>query len=110
MGGLVLTKKQQDLLFVILIIIVFVFITITLLFIYNYKEAITSNPLSYGVKKMNLGQCSMSCFAVGETEPRMFTINSTHFSQIQNYYHSPKDLDINFTFNSQDLKGGINKT
>ena len=76
-----LTKKQANTLFVVLIIIVIAFMIITINFIYSYKDAITSNPLSYGVKKMNLGQCTMTCYSEGSYQPVSFSINSTSISQ-----------------------------
>jgi len=76
-----LTKKQANTLFVILILFVIVSLTVIMYYIITYKEAFISNPLSYGVKKMNLGQCTLTCYSEGNYEPKFYQINSTSFSQ-----------------------------
>lgn len=76
-----LTKKQANNLFIIMIILVVAFMVTTLYFLYTYKEAYTSNPLSYGVKKMNLGQCTLTCFQENNFQPVVLFINSTSITQ-----------------------------
>ena len=79
-----LTKKQQDTIFIIMIFLVCLFMIFTIYYLINNKEAFTSNPFTYGVEKMNLGQCYMSCYPEGSFTPINFLINSSYLSQILN--------------------------
>ena len=76
-----LTKKQARYLFVGFIILNLILFCVVIYYLYTYKEAYLSNPLSYGVKKLNLGQCTMTCYSEGNYQPVSFSINSTSFSQ-----------------------------
>lgn len=76
-----LTKNEINILFVALIILVLGFMIFTVWYVIEHKEEMVNNPFSYGVKKQDLGQCTLTCFKDNEMPPLIFYINSTSFSQ-----------------------------
>jgi len=75
-----MNQKTANFLFVVLIIVVFVSIIFTISYMIKNKEAFTENPLSYGAKKMDLGQCSCMCFNDVNTLPISLNFNKTSVS------------------------------
>jgi len=78
-----LTKKQANILFVLLIVIVFTFIIFVTYFMISNKNAFTENPFIYGVKKMDLSQCYCNCFKENSQLSISFYINKTSFSDVR---------------------------
>jgi hypothetical protein len=76
-----ITKKQANILFVVLIIVVFAFVIFATYFMISNREAFLSNPLVYGAKKMDLGDCYCNCYKDTNTQPTSFYFNSTSFLQ-----------------------------
>ena len=76
-----LTKKQANLLFIILIIVVFTFVIFATYYMISNKRAFTENPFIYGAKKMKLGNCHCSCYNIDNPQPISFYFNDTSFSQ-----------------------------
>lgn len=76
-----LTKQQANLLFVVLIIVVLACVIFVTYFMISNREAFMSNPLIYGAKKMNLGECYCTCYNNVNSQPTSFYFNSTSFSQ-----------------------------
>jgi len=56
-----LTKKNANLLFVVLIIVVLGFIVFASYYMISNKQAFTENPFIYGAKKLNLNNCYCTC-------------------------------------------------
>lgn len=75
-----LNSKTANILFVVLIIVVFTFIIFTTSYIIKNKEAFTKNPIIYGAKKMELGECSCMCFKENNQQPISLNFNSTSLS------------------------------
>ena len=75
-----LNPKLANILFVVLIIVVFTFIIFTTSYLIRNKEAFTKNPIIYGAKKMDLGQCSCMCFKENNLQPISLYFNSTSLS------------------------------
>lgn len=76
-----LTSKTANTLFVVLIIVVISFVIFVTYYMINFKEAFTENPFVYGAKKLDLGQCSCSCFDENTPQPISFYFNQTYFEQ-----------------------------
>ena len=75
-----LTKKQSDILFLMLIIMVLGFILFAVYYMVSNKEAFTENPFTYGAEKMDLGDCNCVCYNNGFAQPKSLYFNSTSFS------------------------------
>jgi hypothetical protein len=75
-----LNPKTANILFVVLIIVVFAFIIFTASYLIKNKEAFTRNPLIYGAKKMDLGECSCMCYKIDNSQPLSLNFNSTSLS------------------------------
>ena len=76
-----ITKRQANALFVMLIIVVLGFVIFATYFMISNRNAFIENPLVYGAKKMNLGDCYCNCYNDVNAQPLSFYFNSTSFSQ-----------------------------
>ena len=76
-----ISKKQANILFVVLIIVVFAFIIFAIYYMISNREAFMENPFMYGAKKMNLKECYCNCYNDYDTQPTSLYFNHTFLSQ-----------------------------